>query len=117
MNIIAKIVLTMVLAYILELFFPWYSIAIAAFIAGYTLRTRLSFLAGFIAIFLLWTLKALIIDLTSASDLATRVAQIFPVQHKVFLYLLMGTLGGLIGGFACMTGAIIQSENRKSFGR
>ena len=117
MNVIAKIALTIILAYILELFFPWYSAAIAAFIIGYAIRSRLSFLAGFIAIALLWTAKALLIDITSSSDLASRVAHIFPVQHTFLLYLVMAILGGLIGGFACMTGALLQSENRKSFGR
>jgi len=117
MNVIAKIVITMILAYILGLFFPWYSAAIAAFIAGYAIRSRLSFLAGFSAIALLWLLKALVIDVTSSSDLASRVALIFPVQHKVFLYLFMAIIGGIVGGFGCMTGALAQSENRKSFGR
>jgi len=117
MNVLAKIVLTIVLAYILELFFPWYSAAIAAFLSGYAIRSRLSFLAGFIAIAILWTFKALIIDITSASDLATRVAHILPLQHTAFLYLVMALLGGLVGGFGCMTGALMQSENRKSFGR
>jgi hypothetical protein len=117
MKFLTKIFFTIVLAYILELFFPWYSVAIAAFLTGYVIRSRFSFLAGFVGIFTLWTLKAFLIDITSASDLASRVALIFPVQHKVFLYLVMAILGGLAGGFACMTGALAQSENRKSFGR
>ena len=117
MNVISKIFFIIVLGYILELFFPWYSAAIAAFIVGYAIRSRFSFLAGFVGVALLWTLKALIIDVTSSSDLASRVAQIFPVQHTVFLYLVMAALGGLVGGFGCMTGALMQSENRKSFGR
>lgn len=117
MNVVVKILLTIVLAYALELFFPWYSVAIAAFIVGYAVRSRLSFLAGFIAIALLWSFKAVLIDITSASDLATRVAQILAVQQKIFLYLMTAVVGGLVGGFACMTGALAQSENRKSFGR
>ena len=117
MNVLTKIFLTIILAYILELFFPWYSVAIAAFIIGFAIRSRLSFLAGFIAIALLWTIKALLIDITSTSDLATRVAQIFPLREKIFLYLVVAVIGGLVGGFACMTGALAQPENRKSFGR
>jgi hypothetical protein len=117
MKFLTKILFILVLAYILELFFPWYSVAIAAFIIGYIIRSRFSFLAGFIAIAVLWTFKAMLIDFTSASDLASRVALIFPVQQKIFLYLIMALLGGLIGGFSCMTGALLQPENRKSFSR
>jgi hypothetical protein len=117
MKFLTQCLLIIVIAYVLELFLPWYSIAIAAFIIGYAVRSRVSFLTGFVAIALLWSFKAMLIDYTSASDLADRVAQIFPVKQKIYLYLVMALLGGLVGGFAAMAGAALQPENRKSFSR
>lgn len=107
MKFTLQVVAIIITAYILELFLPWYSIAIAAFIFGYLLRSDLNFLAGFIAIGFLWFVKAALIDSASTSLLADQVAQIFPLKQKVWLYLVTVVLGGLVGGFAAMTGAAL----------
>jgi len=105
-----QIILIVVAGFFLELFFPWWSVAIAAFAGGLLLNTRMNFLAGFLAIGTLWVVKALITDLSTHSDLADRVARIFMLYNKTLLLLVTFLLGGLVGGFASMTGGALRRD-------
>jgi hypothetical protein len=112
MKVIIQCILIIILAYLLELFLPWWTIAIAAFIGGLAFNTSANFLAGFIAIALLWTVTSLLIELSAAAPLTDRVAQIFKVP-KPALFAITALLGGLVGGFAAMTGGALQKDKRK----
>lgn len=110
MKFILQLFGIILLAYVLELFMPWYSIAFAAFVMGYALRSKANFLAGFLGIALLWTIKAWLIDSGSESDLADRVSHIFSLSGKEWLMLVMAIVGGLVGGFAAVTGALVRNS-------
>ena len=99
-----------ILGFFLELFLPWWSVAIAAFVGGLFLTTRSNFLAGFLAIGLLWVIKALLIDLSTDSGLADRVARIFMLHNKAVLLLVTFILSGLVGGFSSMSGGALRSR-------
>jgi len=96
------------LAYVLELFLPWYYIAVAAFVMGYLLKSKANFLAGFLAIGILWFVKAWLLDSSGTSDLAERVAHIFTLPKKEFLFLVTSVVGGLVGGFAAWSGSLLK---------
>lgn len=113
MRFFLQLIVIALLAYLLELFLPWYSLAIAAFVIGYALRSNANFLAGFLAIALLWSITAWMIDHASTSDLADRVALIFPVKQKWLLFLVTAVIGGLVGGFASLTGSLLRKKRRK----
>lgn len=115
MNFFFKVVIILIAGFILEIFFPWWSIAVAAFVGSAVIRSKASFVAGFIAIALLWSTKALLIDLSSSSDLPQRVATIFPLQSKTGLIAFTAALGGLVGGFAALTGALLQRKRRSFY--
>jgi len=112
MKFILQIFCTIVLAYVLEIFLPWYSIALAAFVMGFLFRSRANFLAGFLGIALLWTLKAWLLNSASASDLADRVAHIFSLGGNEWLMLVMAIVGGLVGGFAGLAGALLKPKSK-----
>lgn len=112
MKFIIQFIAIVLLAYILELFLPWYSIAIAGFTMGFLLKSGSNFWAGFLAIAALWFFAALIIESNAAGDLAARVALIFPLKHKVLLMLVAALLGGLVGGMATLTGSALRKERR-----
>lgn len=105
-----QILLIIVIGFFVELFFPWWSVAIAAFVGGLLLNTRMNFLAGFLAIGMLWMVKALITDLSADSDFADRVARIFMLYDTSLLLLVTFILSGLVGGFAAMTGGALRKE-------
>lgn len=115
MKFTTQLIATMALAFALELFLPWYCIALAAFACGYLLKSNANFLAGFFAIGLLWLLKAWMMDANASADLADRVALIFPVQKKVWLLLLTASLGALVGGFAALSGALLKPKRRYKY--
>ena len=103
-----QILVILFLGYLMELFLPWWAVAIAAFVGGILFNTRSNFLAGFVGIGLLWLGRALISDLSTDSDLADRVARIFMLHDKSLLLLVTFLLGGVIGGFAAMSGGALR---------
>ncbi|HOX83440.1 MAG TPA: hypothetical protein PLJ60_16795 [Chryseolinea sp.] len=114
MKFLIQIITIILLCFILELFLPWYCIAMGAFAMGYLLRSKANFLAGFLAIALLWFTKAWLMDASSTTELADKVAHIFPLGHKAYLFLLTSVLGGLVGGFASLTGSLLRKDKKKS---
>ncbi len=114
MKFLIQAIAIALLCFILELFLPWYCIAIGAFAMGYLLRSNADFLAGFLGIAVLWFAKAWIMDAASTTELADKVAHIFPLGHTAFLFLLTSVLGGLVGGFASLTGSLLHKDKKKS---
>ena len=108
MRFAVQILVIILLGSLLEQFLPWWTVAIAAFAGGILVNTRSNFLAGFIAVGLLWVGKAIIADLSTDSDLADRVARIFMLHNKFFLLLVTFLLSGLVGGFSAMSGGALR---------
>ncbi len=108
MKFLIQFVATLFSAHLLALFMPWYSIALAAFVMGFLLKSNTNFLAGFAAIATLWLFNALLIDGGSSSDLAERVANLLTIKYEVVLFLVMAVIGGLVGGFAALTGSLLR---------
>src|SRR5258706_5332170 len=109
MRFIIQILATTVLCFILEYYLPWWTMGIGAFAVGYFFGNKgyLSFLAGFTGAGLLWLGMALTIDVATHSILTQKVNQLLPVNA-----LLMTTVvGGLVGGFAALTGSLLNSKS------
>ena len=105
-----QVLVIIIIGFFLELFLPWWTVAIAAFTGGVLVNTRWNFLAGFAGVGLLWIGKALISDLSTDSDLADSVARIFMLHNKAILLLMIFLLSGLVGGFAAMTGGALRKD-------
>jgi hypothetical protein len=111
MRFIVQFIVIIITAHLLGLFLPWYACAAIGFLAGYFLKSRQNFLAGFLAIAVLWTFNAWISDVSSSSSLPLRVAQLIGVGSVGMVYLLTALVGGLVGGFATMSGAMLKIDN------
>jgi hypothetical protein len=114
MKFFIQLIVIALLAFVFELILPWWSIALAAAIGGYFLKSNINFLAGFLGIAVLWIAYAFIISSNAAAPLADRVAAIFSV-NKNLLIILTGVIGGLVGGFAAMAGAALKKEKKKGY--
>lgn len=110
MRFAVQVIVILVLGYLMEQFLPWWSVAVAAFAGGALVNTRSNYLAGFLAVGLLWVAKALITDLSSDSDFADRVARIFMLHNQTVLLLVTFVVSGLVGGFAAMTGGALRKD-------
>ena len=108
MKFLIQFVAILFSAHLLALFMPWYSIALAAFVMGFILKSKTNFLAGFSAIATLWIFNAWLIDSASSSDLAERVAKLLMLKYKIVLFAVMAIIGGLVGGFAAVTGSLLR---------
>jgi hypothetical protein len=111
MRFFIQILTILSLGFIIELFLPWWGIALAAFVGGLAVRSNANFLGGFLAISILWIGKALLIEFSAATALAEKVSIIFPLRNTIFLFALMALLGGLVGGFAALTGSLIKKSS------
>ena len=107
-------VLILVTSFLLNLFLPWWSIAIPGVIFGYWFNKKAgpSFILGFIAVFLLWGGQALYIHFANDAILSTRIAEMLQVGSPLIVVLITGMLGGLVSGLATLTGALIQDKPR-----
>jgi hypothetical protein len=114
MKFLIQFIAILIVAFLLELFMPWWCIAIAAFAGGYALKSKANFAAGLLGIGLLWLMKALLLDIASSAPLTERVAAIFSM-NKPLLMLVTALIGGLVGGFAAMAGAALKKEKRSDF--
>ncbi len=115
MKFIIQLLFIAVFAFLFELFLPWWSIAISAFVFGYVMKSNANFFAGFLGIGLLWLIKALLIDINAAMPLAENVAAILKLNSKALLMLVMVVVGGLVGGFAAVTGSLLKKDAPKHY--
>ena len=105
MKFIIKTILIALLAAGLQSFFPWWSVAISGFVISTLMYKNgaSSFFAGFIAISLLWSIKAYFIDVANEQILSTKIAALFTIT-PILLIVITGVIGGLVTGFASITG-------------
>ena len=111
MKFILSLALTALLAFAGNLWLPWWSIAIAAFIAALMLVQSpvKAFFSGFAGLFLLWGGLAWWIDLQNKSILSHKIALILPLSGNPFLLVLVTAfVGGLVAGFAALSGSLLR---------
>ena len=108
------ILLIAILAFALGLYLPWWSVAVAAFIVAALIQQRpiVSFLAGFIGIFVLWFALAMVIDVRNQHILSRKLALLLPLNGNTFLLILITALiGALVGANAALTASFIKKRN------
>lgn len=112
---IAAIFLTALAAYAIGLFtlLPWYSFVFTTLIVAVAIHQKpiKAFFAGFLGLFMLWALIAFIKNTANNSILAGKVANILPLQGNAFLLIIItGLVGGLVAGFAALTGSYLRKS-------
>ena len=126
MKFLIKILLILIFSAAAQYFLPFWSVVIVAFLVclfmsersprkwGYERRKKkklsLSFLAGFVAVALLWLGFAWYLDRGNDMLLSQKISKLFfqdnlPSSLEPYGILsLTGLIGGLLGGFGAMTG-------------
>lgn len=113
MRFIVSLILTAGLSYVLCLFMPWWSIAIAAFAVAAFIPQRgfASFITGFIALLLLWVTLSWMINAANHEILAHRVSMLVFKNDNPFLLILVTSLvGAIVAGFAAWAGSYAHKK-------
>ena len=113
MKIIVSIVLTALLSFVGGLYLPWWTIAVAAFIVAMIIPQFAwkAFISGFLGVFILWTLIAWWIDIKNQGILSSKIAVLFHVGSSgITMIFISALIGGLIGGFAAMSGSYLRQK-------
>ena len=106
----------LILSFASGYFLPWWVVAIAAFLAAFLIGKTpwQSFLSGFIAVFVVWTVLALFKSIPNDHILASRVVQLFPLPNNwIWLLAVTALFGGLVGGMAALSGVLLK----RAFGK
>lgn len=106
------ILLTALIALVLQLMLPWWTLALAA--SGVALFREASPLkaaaSGFLAIFLLWSITAFLLSSANEGILAGRLATLLSLPGGFFSILVTGLVGGIAGGLAALTGNLARQQ-------
>ena len=110
-NFFFSLILTATLSCLLQLFLPWWIIAVVSFAVAYFIKQNslLAFFSAFIAIFLLWVAYAYMLSSANDNILVTKVAELMKALTKgstTTLYIISGIIGGLVSGFGALTGRL-----------
>jgi hypothetical protein len=116
MKFFVSVLLIAVLSFAACLYLPWWSVAIAAFLVIALIHQSPlpAFFAGFIAVFLLWSILAFIISYRNDDILAHKVSQlIITVDNPLLLVLITGLIGGITGGLAALAASFIRKPQEE----
>jgi len=108
MKFFIQLIATLVICSMLQSFLPWWTMAVGAFTVAYLIGNKgfPSFAAGFLGVGLLWIGFAFYVDVLTDSILTEKINRLLPVNSFILTLL----IGGLVGGFASLTGSLIRSK-------
>ncbi len=113
MKFIVSSILIILFSFLAGLYFPWWAIAIVAFLVSIIIRQGhlASFICGFISLFLLWGFLSFWISLQNGNILAHRVSLlIFKTDSPFLLIFATALIGAMVAGFAALTGSFFKKE-------
>ena len=109
---IKNLIFTIILAYVLSLYLPWWSVMLAALISGHLIPLKKGsvFFIPFIAVAGLWIVQSYIIGQANDFVLAKKIATLLMLQGNLTLLLLVtGVIGGLAAGVSGILGKQIST--------
>ena len=117
MKFFNSVLLTALLSFIAGIYISyWWFFAVIAFLVAALIHQRghKAFFAGFLALFILWFVLAFWMDIANEGVLSVKIASILPLGgSKWLLMIVTGFIGGLVAGFAALSGSYLRSSNLK----
>ncbi|MBS1759688.1 MAG: hypothetical protein JST23_06125 [Bacteroidetes bacterium] len=115
MKFFTAIILTALLSFISGLYFPWWIIAVIAFLVAILVHQKAwkAFWSGFFGLFILWGILAFWIDIQNDHLLSKKIAGILPFGGNSYLLILAtGVIGGLVAGFGALSGHYLRTSHK-----
>ncbi|HYV94326.1 MAG TPA: hypothetical protein VE978_21305 [Chitinophagales bacterium] len=99
-----------IFSFLLQLFLPWWSMAIAAFVISFLLGKKpwQVFLAAFFACGIVWLLMALYTHFMKGDLMTNRIAGLLFLHGSLVLYIGVFLIAAIVGGFAALTGFYLK---------
>lgn len=113
MKFIISFILTILLSFVLCLFLPWWSIAIAAFTVAALIPQKpgKAFITGFAALLILWGGLSFWISNSNDHILAHKISLlILKMDNSNVLFLVTALIGALVAGFAALAGSYLRKS-------
>ena len=103
----SNFIATILLAYLLSLVLPWWSVMLSSFITAILFRLKNSavFFIPFFAIAIYWMVYAYWLSSANDFTLSEKIAELLPLNGNVYLLILVtGLIGGLAAGISAILG-------------
>ena len=117
MKFFNSFLLTALLSFIAGIYISyWWFFAVVAFLVAALIHQKgyKAFFAAFLALFILWFVLAFWMDFVNEGVLSVKIASILPLGgSKWLLMLVTAFIGGLVAGFAALSGSYLRSSNPK----
>lgn len=113
---ITNFIATLILAIILSLFLPWWSVMTAALATALfiPLKKAAVFFVPFFAILLFWAVYSFMLSSGNDYTLAKRIAVLLPLGGNPYVLMLVtGIIGGLAAGIAAIFGKQLSLAIKK----
>ena len=115
MKFFISLIMIAVLSFAACLYLPWWSIAVTAFIVGALIPQSpvSAFFAGFIALFLLWSLLSFYLSNANGHILSHKLSVLILRNDNPFLLILItGLIGAIVAGFGALTGNFLRPSRK-----
>lgn len=108
MRAILFILFTILVAFVAQLFLPWWIITVIAGLLSFIfdLKVGVSFWAGFLAAALLWGGHASYLNALNEGLLAARIGKLLGGLNAVALIAITALIGGIFGGLGALAGSL-----------
>ena len=104
---ITNFILTIVLAYVLSLFLPWWSVMVSALLSSLfiPLKKAAVFFVPFFAVLIFWAVYSYILSSANDFTLAKKISELLMLGGNPYLLILVtGIIGGLAAGISAILG-------------
>jgi hypothetical protein len=111
MALLKQTLLILVITFAMQSLLPWWTLVLPCLAVSFLMgRSGTgSFFAGFFGVGLLWLGLSLYIDWATASPLSQKIAVLFPGKSVLLLRAITVLVGGLVGGFASLSGYSVKA--------
>ena len=117
MKFFNSVLLTALLSFIAGIYISyWWFFAVIAFLVAVLIHQKgfKAFFAGFLALFILWFVLAFWMDFANEGVLSVKIASILGLSgSKWLLMIITASMGGLVAGFAALSGSYLRSTSQK----
>ena len=104
---ITNFIATIVLAYVLSLFLPWWSVMVSGLLSAILipLKRAAVFFVPFLAILLFWAVYTYILSSANEFTLSKKISELLMLGGNPYLLILVtGIIGGLAAGISAIFG-------------